>query len=325
MIKVIAEIGCNHKGNFEIAKKMIRVASDCGASIVKFQKRNNIKLLGKKGYDTPHPVESNAYGKTYGLHRDFLEFNIEQHKELKKYCEDLNVEYSTSIWDIISAKEVVSIKPKFIKIPSATNLDFEIHYYLIKNFKGKIHISLGMTTSKETEMIVNFYRKYNRLSSLVLYACTSGYPVPPKDICLLEINNIIEKYKKYIKEYGFSGHHNGIAPDIAALSLGIIQNIKSNISFKYIERHFTLDRTWKGTDHAASLEPDGLRKLIRDIKNVSLALNYRNSEILDIEWPSRRKLKTFNEDLNDINNISASIIKTKRDSKIRYFGKLGNY
>ena len=95
MVKVIAEIGCNHKGNFNIAKEMIKVASDCGASIVKFQKRNNLKLLGKKAYNIPHPVESNSYGKTYGLHRDFLEFNINQHKELKRYCEQLGVEYST--------------------------------------------------------------------------------------------------------------------------------------------------------------------------------------------------------------------------------------
>ena len=94
-----------------------------------------------------------------------------------------------------------------------------------------------------------------------------------------------------MKEYGFSGHHNGIAPDIAALTLGLIQNRIFDIKFNYIERHFTLDRTWKGTDHAASLEPDGIRKLVRDIRNVTQALNYKSSEILDIEWPTRQKLK----------------------------------
>ena len=319
MVKVIAEIGCNHKGNFNIAKEMIKVASNCGASIVKFQKRNNLKLLGKKAYNSPHPVESNSYGKTYGLHRDFLEFNINQHKELKRYCEQLGVEYATSVWDIISTKEVVSMKPNFIKIPSATNLDFEIHYYLIKNFKGKIHISLGMTTIQETEEIIEFYKKYKKLDSLVLYACTSGYPVPPKDICLLEINYIINKYKKHVKEYGFSGHHNGIAPDIAALTLGLIQNRIFDIKFNYIERHFTLDRTWKGTDHAASLEPDGIRKLVRDIRNVTQALNYKSSEILDIEWASRQKLKMLTKSSHNNGHVAASKIKSKNSNRPKYF------
>ena len=319
MVKVIAEIGCNHKGNFNIAKEMIKVASDCGASIVKFQKRNNLELLGKKAYNMPHPVEANSYGKTYGLHRDFLEFNINQHKELKRYCEQLGVEYSTSVWDIISTKEVVSMKPNFIKIPSATNLDFEIHYYLIKNFKGKIHISLGMTTIQETEEIIEFYKRYKKLDSLVLYACTSGYPVPPKDICLLEINYIIGKYKKHVKEYGFSGHHNGIAPDIAALTLGLIQNRIFDIKFNYIERHFTLDRTWKGTDHAASLEPDGIRKLVRDIRNVTQALNYKSSEILDIEWASRQKLKMLTKNSYNNGPVAASIIKSKNSNRPKYF------
>ena len=113
MVKIIAEIGCNHKGDFEIAKEMIKVAANCGVDVVKFQKRDNMELLGESGYNQPHPVPSNSYGDTYGLHRDYLEFSIEQHKELKILCEDLNIIYSVSIWDIVSAKEVVSINPLF--------------------------------------------------------------------------------------------------------------------------------------------------------------------------------------------------------------------
>ena len=292
MVKVIAEIGCNHKGDFKLAKEMIKVAAnDCGVDIVKFQKRNNKELLGEKGYNLAHPNPDNSYGKTYGLHRDYLEFNMQQHKELKEYCENQGVIYSVSVWDIISTKEVVLLNPEFIKIPSATNLNFKIHSFLAKKYKGKIHISMGMTSMKEIESIVKFYEKYNRLESLVIYSCTSGYPVPAEDLCLLEIDKLMKIYGARIDSYGFSGHHNGIAPDIAAYTIGFLQNTKPNTNFDFIERHFTLDRTWKGTDHAASLEPSGLKKLVRDLKNVSQALNYKKVDILEIEISSRKKLK----------------------------------
>ena len=160
MVKIIAEIGCNHKGDFKIAKNMIKVAAkECCIDVIKFQKRNNMKLLGAEGYNQPHPVPTNSYGNTYGEHRDFLEFDIEQHRELKKYCENLGVIYSVSVWDIISTKEVVELNPEFIKIPSATNLNFEIHEYLAKNYKGKIHISMGMTTFEEIKSIIDFYER----------------------------------------------------------------------------------------------------------------------------------------------------------------------
>ena len=121
----------------------------------------------------------------------------------------------------------------------------------------------------------------NRQKDLVLYACTSGYPVPAENVCLLEIKRLKNTYGKDVKAIGFSGHHLGIAIDIGALTLGA----------KYFERHFTLDRTWKGTDHAASLEPDGLRKLARDLRTVDKALTFKQNDILDIEITQRQKLK----------------------------------
>lgn len=294
MVKIIAEIGCNHKGDFKIAKEMIKVAvNECGVDVVKFQKRNNMKLLGIEGYKQPHPVPMNSYGTTYGEHRDFLEFDIEQHKELKQYCEKLKATHSVSVWDIVSTKEVVSLNPEFIKIPSATNLNFEIHEYLIKNYEGKIHISMGMTTFEEIKSIIEFYEKYSRLNSLVIYSCTSSYPVQFEDLCLLEIEKLMKAFGKKLYSIGFSGHHNGIAADISAYTIGYLTAKKANSNFGYIERHFTLDRTWKGTDHAASLEPEGLKKLSRDIKSITKALNYKSSGILDVELASRKKLKSF--------------------------------
>ncbi|MDF2473025.1 MAG: N-acetylneuraminate synthase [Anaerocolumna sp.] len=280
--KVIAEIGCNHKGDMQIAKDLIKSAKDyCNADVAKFQKRNNLELLGEEGYHAPHPNPANSYGATYGEHRDFLEFSVEQHAELKRYCEEIGVIYSTSVWDLTSAKEITSLNPVLIKIPSAINTHFEMLGWLCDNYKGEIHVSIGMTTKDETKKIVDFFVEKGRNKDLVLYSCTSGYPVPFEDICLLEIKRLVDEYGSVVKEIGFSGHHLGVAVDIAAYTLGAT----------WIERHFTLDRTWKGTDHAASLEPDGLRKLVRDLKAVEKALTYKETDLLDIEKVQRDKLK----------------------------------
>ena len=281
-ITVIAEIGGNHKGDMDIAHEMIKIAAQfCNADVVKFQKRNNKELLSPEEYNTPHPVPQNSYGTTYGEHREFLEFNLEQHKQLKQWCEDWNVIYSTSVWDVTSAKEIASLNPELIKIPSACNLKYDILGYLCEKYEGEIHVSFGMTTKSEEEDIVKFFEDHDRSKDLVIYSCTSGYPVPFEDICLKEILRIREKFETRVKGIGFSGHHLGIAADIAALAYGA----------KYFERHFTLDRTWKGTDHAASLEPDGMRKLARDLRNVSKGLSYKQKEVLDIEEVQRKKLK----------------------------------
>lgn len=279
---IIAEIGCNHKGEMKIAKELIKVAKIfCNVNAVKFQKRNNKELLTEQQYNDPHPNPVNSYGHTYGAHREYLEFDVNQHKELKDYCEEIGLTYSTSVWDVTSAKEIASLQPEFIKIPSACNNNVKMLIWLCENYKGEIHISTGMTTKDEIKDLVVLFKKYNRNKDLVLYNCTSGYPVPFEDVCLLDINILLEKYKDDVKHIGFSGHHLGIAVDIAAFTLG------ANI----IERHYTIDRTWKGTDHAASLEPMGLRKLSRDLNAVYNALDYKSEDILPIEQVQRDKLK----------------------------------
>lgn len=285
---VIAEIGCNHKGDMEIAHKMIKLLGvfktlnpDASIDIVKFQKRTNKELLTPEEYNAPHPHPENSYGATYGEHREFLEFNQDQHALLKKWCEEEGLIYSTSTWDLTAAKEIVALNPKLIKVPSASNCDFDMLGYLRDHYNGEVHLSFGMTTKAEERKIVDFFKEKNRAKDLVIYACTSGYPVPFEDICLNEITRLKSEYEKDVKGIGFSGHHLGIAVDIAALALGA----------QYFERHFTLDRTWKGTDHAASLEPQGLLKLARDLRNVSKALTSKSEDILDIEKVQRKKLK----------------------------------
>lgn len=280
--RVIAEVGCNHKGDMEIAHELIKMAAVyCKADIVKFQKRCNRELLTEEQYNAPHPNPANSYGKTYGEHREFLELTVEQHAQLKAWCEELGVTYSTSVWDLTSAKEIASLKPALIKIPSACNNHYEMLNWLCDNYEGEIHVSLGMTTHEEEEQLIRLFEEKGRNKDLVLYVCTSGYPVPFEDICLCEINRVRDAYADRVKEIGFSGHHLGIAVDIAAYTLGA----------SIIERHYTLDRTWKGTDHAASLEPEGIRKLKRDLVATHKALHYKDVEVLPIEQVQRDKLK----------------------------------
>ena len=281
-INIVAEIGCNHMGKINLAKKFIeKLAYFCNAKYVKFQKRDIKTLFNKKEYNSPHPNPANSFGETYGEHRERLELDINDHKKLKKFSKKLGLTYATSVWDLNSAKQILKLSPSYIKIPSGTNMNFKIYEYLVKKYKGDIHISLGMTDKKEEKEIIKYFRKKNKLHRLILYSCTSGYPVPVDQICLLEIERLIKDNKKKVKAIGFSGHHNGIAVDMAAIALGA----------EWIERHFTLDRTWKGTDHAASLEPDGMRKLIRNGEEVIKSLSYKNGKILKIEKDQRKKLK----------------------------------
>ena len=279
---VIAEAGCNHMGQMEIAHELINTAAYfCKADAIKFQKRCPKELLTPEQYNAPHPNPVNSYGKTYGEHREFLEFTVDQHAQLKEWCEEAGITYATSVWDMTSAKENAGLNPVFIKIPSACNTHFGMLQWLCDNYQGEIQLSFGMTSHEEEEQIVNLFEVNGRAKDLVLFNCTSGYPVPFKDVCLLEIKRMRENYESRVKAIGFSGHHLGIAVDVAAYTLG------ANI----IERHYTLDRTWKGTDHAASLEPDGVRKLVRNLNAVHDALMYKPSEILPIEQVQRDKLK----------------------------------
>lgn len=280
--KIIAEIGCNHMGQMDIAKELIDLAKEAGAGYVKFQKRNNKELLTEEQYNAVHPVPSNSYGDTYGAHREFLEFDVAQNRELKEYCDSIGIVYSTSVWDVTSAKEMITFEPEFLKVPSACNNNFAMLKVLRDEFKGQVQLSIGMTTKEEVEEIVSFFEETDQAKSrLLIYSCTSGYPVPAKNVALLEINWLYDNFESRVNEIGFSGHHLGVALDVAAFTLGA----------RWIERHFTKDRTWKGTDHAASLEPQGLQKLVRDVNAAYEALHYKDSEILPIEQVQRDKLK----------------------------------
>lgn len=276
----VAEIGCNHTGSVEIAKQMIVVAKTCGADVAKFQKRCARELLTEEQYNAPYE-NPHSYGPSYGEHREFLEFDAKTHKMLKDYAEDHGIEYSTSVWDLTSAKEIAPLQPRMIKVPSACNNHLPLLEFLRDETGGEVHLSAGMTTPKELDVAVSVFASCPE--RVVLYACTSGYPVPFGDVCLLEITRLRQQFEESgrVKSIGFSGHHNGIAIDVGAVFLGA----------SHIERHFTLDRAWKGSDHAASLEPSGFGRLTRDVRHLAEAWSAKSEAILPIEKTQREKLK----------------------------------
>ncbi len=279
---IVAEIGCNHMGDMNIAKELIDLAKKAGVKYVKFQKRNNKELLTEEQYNAPHPVPENSYGHTYGAHREFLEFNVSQNRELKEFCDSVGMVFSTSVWDVTSAKEMITLNPDFLKVPSACNNNFNMLRVLRDEYQGQVQLSVGMTTRDEIDEIVNFFEEKDQAKSrLLIYSCTSGYPVPAKDVALLEINWLYKNYGDRVSEIGFSGHHLGINLDISAYTLGA----------RWIERHFTKDKTWKGTDHGASLDTDELSNLVSALEEVHQALHYKDSEVLPIEQVQRDKLK----------------------------------
>jgi N-acetylneuraminate synthase len=281
---VIAEIGCSHGGSLERAKKLAKLAKLSGAHIVKTQKRNPKESVKKELWDQPHPNKMYAYGDTYLKHRENLELSINDHIELKEYCESIDIIYSTSIWDVTSTREIVALNPKLIKIPSACNDRTDIMKYLLNNYNGEIHISTGMLTTDEREELCYFLtneyrdRKLDE-SKLVVYHCTSGYPVPFEKLYLGDIYNLAESWGFQI---GFSNHGKGIAMEPAAYALGA----------RYFERHFIDDRMYPHTDASCSLEPQGLSKLVRDLKAVSQALQCKPDELDEIEKEQRDKLRS---------------------------------
>ena len=282
-IQLVAEIGCNHMGQLNLAKLMINQAKLAGADYVKFQKRDNKTLLSDKQYRGKHPVPHNSFGKTYGEHREYLEFSTSVHQKILEYCKKKKIKYSCSAWDVKSAKDISKICKQYIKVPSATNLNFEVLDFLCSKYSGDIHISTGMTSANEVDAIFEFIKKKKRLKNLVLYSCVSDYPTNIKDVCLLDIKKLNEKYGKYIKAIGFSGHHRGLSIDNCTIVLGST----------WIERHFTFDRTAKGTDHSASLEFEGLSKLRYRLDETMLALNYKPRKILECEKFQRSYLKNI--------------------------------
>jgi N-acetylneuraminate synthase/sialic acid synthase len=271
---IIAEIGHNHQGNVDTAMKMIQVAAGCGVQAVKFQKRDNKTLYTKAMYNKPYDNE-NSYGATYGEHREFLEFGMEEYKKLKKCAETNGVELMATAFDINSVDFLEKLGVASYKIASGDITNIILIEYAAKLNKP-IFMSTGGATMEEIRIGYGAARKFN--DNICLMHCVSGYPT---DYPFLNLR-MVETLKKEFPEaiIGYSGHDNGILAAVIAYMLGA----------KVIEKHFTLNHSWKGTDHKFSLEPEGLRKQVRDLRRIDISIGDGKKVILDFEMDARAKM-----------------------------------
>ncbi len=270
---LIAEIGINHNGDLKIAKQLIQNASDCGFECVKLQKRTIDIVYDKKTLETPR---ESPWGDTTKDQKLGLEFEKEEYDEIDKYCKKLNIDWFASGWDVKSLEFLDNYDLKFHKIASAMIVDSK---YLNEVAKRKKHtfISTGMSTKKDIDNAVEIFKKNN--CSFELMHCVSTYPMKAEDANLLTIN---ELKKEYNCNVGYSGHENGVVISLAAVMLGITS----------LERHITLDRTMYGSDQAASLELEGMKKLTTSIDKIFSSLGKPSlGKIIDDELPIAKKLR----------------------------------
>jgi N-acetylneuraminate synthase/sialic acid synthase len=253
---VIAEIGHNHQGNLETAREMFKVAKECGADAVKLQKRNNRELFTRAGYEKPYD-NPNSYGATYGEHREFLEFGGIEYKELLDYANEIGVTMFSTAFDFSSADFLAKLDMPAYKLASGDlkNIPLLTH---IAEFQKPMILSTGGGTMDDVNRAYDAVMPINQ--QLCILQCTAGYPAEFSELNLSVITTFRERFPNTV--VGLSSHDNGIAMAIAAYMLGA----------RVVEKHFTLNHTWKGTDHAFSLEPIGFRKMVRDLERTKVAI-----------------------------------------------------
>ncbi len=271
---VISEIGHNHQGNLETALKMIKVAALYGVQAVKFQKRDNKTLYTQAMYNRLYDNE-NSYGNTYGEHREFLEFGRDEYKELIKCAEENEVEFMSTAFDFKSADFLEDLGITSYKIASADVTNTPLIEYIAK-FGKPMFVSTGAATMEEIRLAYNAVLKHN--DKLCLMHCIAGYPAEYHNLNLRVISTLIKEFPEAI--IGYSGHDNGILAPVIAYMLGAT----------VLEKHFTLNRSWKGTDHKFSLEPEGIRKQIRDLRRIDVSLGDTERHVYDFEIEAKKKM-----------------------------------
>ncbi len=270
----IAEIGINHNGDINIAKRLIDNAKEAGFNAVKFQKRTINIVYDDELLDS---FRESPWGNTQRHQKEGLEFSLDQYKIIDEYCRRQNIDWFASAWDLESLKFLDNFNLNFHKIASAMIVDKTLLDEVAKR-KKHTFISTGMSTKEDIDDAVKIFKKYN--CSFELMHCVSTYPMKPEDANLMTINALKKKYNCNV---GYSGHESGVAVSLAAFSLGISS----------LERHITLDRSMYGSDQSASLEKVGMKNLIDSIKKMSVAYgNEKLGFILKDEIPIAKKLRS---------------------------------
>lgn len=273
---IIAEVGQNHQGSFETAKKYIKACKDAGADVVKFQKTDIYAKFNNKALEREYN-SVNSFGKTYGEHKKYLEFSKEEFIKLQKYAEEVGIMFSASGMDIPSFDFLEKIKCPFLKIGSGDTNNLELLKHVAKK-DIPIILSTGMNNMDSVIKSVNTLLN-NGVKKLCLLQCTSSYPLDDKDVNL----NVIKTYKKYFKNkivVGYSGHDKGIPITLASIALGA----------KVIEKHVTFDKTWKGSDHSASLNMIELKQLCEDVRRIENSMGSYEKKMVNSEIACHNKL-----------------------------------
>ena len=253
---VIAEIGHNHQGDLEKAKALMRAAADCGADAVKVQKRDNRSLFTRELYDAPYDNE-NSFGATYGEHREALELDREGFLALRELARELGVVFFSTAFDAVSADFLAELDMPAFKLASGDLRNLPLLRHVASLGKPMV-VSTGGATIADVDRAVETILPLNE--QLCVLQCTAAYPVDVSELHLGVITTYRERYPEVV--IGLSDHQDGISMALVAHMLGA----------RVIEKHFTLNHTWKGTDHAFSLVPEGMRKLIRDLSRIPVAI-----------------------------------------------------
>ena len=269
---IIAEIGINHNGDMDIAKKLIDIAIISGCDAVKFQKRTIDKVYTQE-YLASERVS--PWGNTQREQKEGLEFNESEYDEINEYCKARGIDWFASAWDIDSQKFMQKYDLKYNKVASAMLGDFELLEEIANEGKYTF-ISTGMSTYEEIDKVVEIFKKRN--CPFELMHCNSTYPMKKEDANLLMINKLKEKYNCKV---GYSGHEAGTLVSTCAVTLGATS----------IERHITLDKTMYGSDQAASIEPYELCKLVKNIRDVEKILGNGEKVLSKAEMETRKKLR----------------------------------
>jgi len=273
MVFVIAEIGINHNGSLGIAKKLIDVAVNAGCDAVKFQKRDIEKVYPKETLDQPR---ESPWGTTQRQQKLGLEFSLKEYSIIDKYCKKKKIPWFVSCWDVGSQIQMRKFKTKYNKVASA----MLVHEKILKTIaeeKKHTFVSTGMSTLREIENAVKIFRKFK--CPFELMHSHSAYPMKPEEANLKLIPILKNKFKCKI---GYSGHESGSYLICVTASL---------LGATSIERHITLDRTMYGSDQSASLEPEGLFRLVRDLRTIEKIQGDGKKRIWDSELPARKKLR----------------------------------
>jgi N-acetylneuraminate synthase/sialic acid synthase len=271
---VIAEVGHNHQGSLERALALCRAAKACGADAVKFQKRDVRSLYTRAMYEMPYDNE-NSFGATYGAHREALELDAGAYRTVQAACREMGLIFFATAFDPPSADFLAALDVPAFKVASGDLTNTPLLKHIARLGKPVI-LSTGGGTLEDVVRACEAIRPIN--PQLCLLQCTASYPAEPEDLNLRVITTYRERFPDVV--VGLSDHQNGIAMSVVGYVLGA----------RVIEKHFTLNRAWKGTDHAFSLEPAGLQRLVRDLRRARRALGDGTKRPLPCEQRGMTKM-----------------------------------